>query len=149
MDDDRYSVDKRVEDFEWLGYSKTTLKSDNEPAIAQVLKEVLESLKVVPIDQAMEEHPAPYDSKANGAVESAVKQVQSLMRMLEIVLGRGISKSIPLDHPVVARLVEHAAFILATRRVTSNGPTAYQHLRGRQFIKSLVCLSARCLQKRR
>ena len=41
VEEDRYSVDKLVEDIEWLGYSQITLKSDSEPAIVQVLKEVL------------------------------------------------------------------------------------------------------------
>ena len=72
----------------------------------------------------MEEHPAPYDLKANGAVENAVEQVQSLTRTLTIALGRTISKSIPLDHPVAPWMVENAAFVLTTRRVKSNGMTA-------------------------
>ncbi len=33
VEDDRYSVDKLVEDVEWLGYNKIILKSDNGPAI--------------------------------------------------------------------------------------------------------------------
>ena len=112
VEDDRYSVDKLVEDVEWLGYSQIILKSDNEPAIIQVLDETLKSLKVGTTDQAMEEHPAPYDSKANGAVENAVGQIQGLLRTLEIALERSISKSIPLDHPVISWMVEHAAFTL-------------------------------------
>ena len=72
----------------------------------------------------MEEHPAPYDSKANGAVQNAVKQVQGLARTLKIAFGKAISKTIPLDHPVVAWMVEHVAFILTTRRVKKNGLTA-------------------------
>ena len=40
VEDDRYSVDKLVEDIEWLGYSQIIFKSDNEPAIIQVLEEV-------------------------------------------------------------------------------------------------------------
>ena len=61
VEEDRYSVDKLVGDVEWLGYSKIILKSDSGPAIVQVLKETLKSLKVSTVDQAMEEHPAPYD----------------------------------------------------------------------------------------
>jgi hypothetical protein len=56
-----------VDDVAWLGYSEITLKSDNEPAIVQLLKEVLKSLKLSSVDKAMEEHPAPYDSKGNSA----------------------------------------------------------------------------------
>ena len=72
-----------------------TPKSGNEPAIIQVVNGTLESLNVNTVGQAME-HPAPYDSKANGAVENAVKQVQGLARTLGIALERAISKSVPL-----------------------------------------------------
>ena len=76
VEEDRYSVDKLVDDIEWLRCRQVILKSDNEPAIIQVLREKLKALKVSTVDRAMEEHPAPYDSKANGAVENAVEQVQ-------------------------------------------------------------------------
>ena len=110
VENDRYSVDKLVEDVGWLGYSQIILKSDNEPAIIQVIKGTLDALKVSTVDQAME-HPAPYDSKANGAVENVVKQVQGLARTLKIALVRAIGKAIPLEHQVVAWLVGHAAFV--------------------------------------
>ena len=97
----------------------------------------------------MEEHPAPYDSKANGAVENAVEQVQGLARTFEIALEWAIGKSVPLEHPVIVWMVEHAAFILTTRRIKKNGLTAWQHLRGRQFVKSLMCFCERCLWKLR
>ena len=77
----------------------------------------------------MEEHPAPYDSKANGAVENAGEQVQGFARTFKIALERAISKSIPLDHSVTSWPVEHAAFILTARRPKDNGMTAHQHLR--------------------
>ncbi len=111
VEEDRYSVDKLADDIAWLGYSEITLKSDNEPAIVQLLEEVLEALKVSSIDKAMEEHPAPYDSKGNGAAENAVKQVQGLPRTPKTALERSISNSMPLDYPVISCMVEHAAFI--------------------------------------
>ena len=50
VEDDRYSVDKLVGDIEWLGCRQVTLKSDNEPAVAQVLTGTLKSLKVNTVD---------------------------------------------------------------------------------------------------
>ena len=113
-----------VEDVEWLGYSQIIFNSDNELAITPVLRETLESIKVSTVDQAMEEHPAPYDSKTNGAVGNAVKQVQGLARTLEIGFERAISQTIPLEHPVIAWMVEHVGFIPTARRVKKNGLTA-------------------------
>ena len=73
--DDRCSVDRFAEDAAWLGYSQIIVKRDIEPASVHVLTDTSKSLKVSTVDQAMEEHPAPYDSKANGAAENAVRQV--------------------------------------------------------------------------
>ena len=50
-------------------------------------------------------------------MENAVKQVQGLARTLKVAPERAISKSIPLDHPVISWPVEHAAFILTARRL--------------------------------
>ena len=108
-------------------------------------KETLKSSKVGTVDQAMEEHPAPYDSKANGAVGNAAKQVQGLARSLKIALERAISQTISFEHPVIAWMVGHVALVLTTRRVNKNGLTVWQHLRGRQFVRSLMCVGARCL----
>ena len=67
----------------WLGYSKVLLKSDNEPAILKLLEESLKSLKICGLDQASAEHPPPYDSQSNGAVEAAVKQVRGRLKALK------------------------------------------------------------------
>ena len=78
------------------------------------------------------------------SVENAAKQVQGLSRTLKMALGRAISKGIPLEHPVVSWLVEHAAFSLSARRLKANGITAHQHLRGRQFVKSSMVFGEWC-----
>ena len=45
-----------MSDVKWLGYNKVTLKSDNEPAIANLLQEALRELRVQGLEQALEEH---------------------------------------------------------------------------------------------
>jgi hypothetical protein len=62
------------------------LRSDNEPAIIELLRETLKDLKVDTVEQAAEEHPPAYDSKANGSVENAVKLVQGLLRTVKFCL---------------------------------------------------------------
>ena len=46
VEDDGYAVEKLKRDILWFGYSRVTLKSDNEPAIVALLTEVLRGLKV-------------------------------------------------------------------------------------------------------
>ncbi len=76
---DRYAAEKLRGDILWLGYSRVLLKSDNEPAILALMKDVLKALKVEVLDQAAPDHPPPHDSRVNGSVENAVRQVQGLL----------------------------------------------------------------------
>ncbi len=80
VDDKRFAADIIVDDVLWLGYAKVILKSDNEPAIIKLLKEILAAPKVSGLEQAGEEHSPPYDSQANGSVENAVKLVKCRLR---------------------------------------------------------------------
>jgi len=65
LGEDKYAAEKLRRDIVWLGYSRVILKSDNEPAIVAVTKEVLRGLKVEVLDQAASAAPPAYDSKAN------------------------------------------------------------------------------------
>ena len=83
LDDKGFIVRCVAHDVAWLWYSRVILTSDNAPAIVAVLKETLKAVCVYGIvDQALEEHPPPYDSQANGLVESAVKSVRGMTRTL-------------------------------------------------------------------
>ena len=42
IDEKGFAVDAIIEDVKWLGYTKTILKTDNEPAILKLLVESLE-----------------------------------------------------------------------------------------------------------
>ena len=103
-----------VRDVLWLGYPQVVLKSDNEPAVVKVLQEALGALKVTGV-QAGEEHSPPYDPQANGAAESAVKQVKGRLRTMKLCLERRIRKRIPPRHPIIAWMVTHVADLLRFR----------------------------------
>ena len=65
-DEEGYAVECLVSDIQWLGYTRVTLKSDNEPSIVRLLNDALKVLRVRGLEQACEEHPPPYDPQANG-----------------------------------------------------------------------------------
>ena len=69
VDSDRFSVSCIVDFVLWLGYSKVILMSDNEKPIIALLREALLSLRVEGLEQAMEQHPVPYDPAGNGSAE--------------------------------------------------------------------------------
>ena len=87
-DEDGYAVTRLVEDIAWLGHTKLILKSDNEPAILKVLKDALKTARVdiAELEQIRDEQAVKYDSKSNGDVENAVKQVATQFRTLNICL---------------------------------------------------------------
>ena len=61
VDEKGFAVDALVEDVGWIGYSRVTLKSDNEPAGVKVLAESLRELRVRGVEQTLEEHLPEYD----------------------------------------------------------------------------------------
>ena len=79
-----------VEDVKWLGYTKLTLKSDNEPAIVKLLSESLRELRINGVSQVLEVHSPEYDPQANGAAEVGVKLLKSHMRTLRCNLKNEI-----------------------------------------------------------
>lgn len=143
---DRYATEKLRNDVLWLGYPKVLLKSDNEPAIVALLKETLKGLKVDVVDAAPV-HPSAYDSKANGSVENACRQVQGLLRTLKFCLESRIQKRIPCGHSVMAWLVRHTAWLLSVRTRGDDGKTAYERLRGKPFSRRMVGFGEVCLAK--
>ena len=103
-DDKRYVVDTVTEDVVWLGHTRVIVKSDNEPAILKLVKESLRDLRVATADmeQVMEEHPPPYDSQANGAIESAVKQVRGQFKTIRRCLEKRFGHKIPVEHAMLS-----------------------------------------------
>ena len=144
-EDDGYAVAKLKRDIMWLGYAKLNLKSDNEPAIVALLQEVLRGLKVEAAEQVAEVHPAPYDSKGNGSVENAVRQVQGQVRTMKRCLEIRLRRRIPADHPVMAWIVKHASWILTIRVRGRDGKTPYERLRGKPFTRKGVGFGELCL----
>ena len=147
LDDKGFIVRCVADDVAWMGYSRVVLKCDNEPAIVAVLKESLKVLRIDGVDQAMEEHPPPYDSQANGKVESAVKSVRGMVRTLQVALEEQLQSKIPATHPIMHWLVGHAADILTWRIRNVDGLTAYQRARGKPFVYKLIGFGERCNYK--
>ena len=70
-DPEGYIVEKVKQDILWLGHSRIVIRSDNEPALVQVVEQALRAAKVSGVDSAASEGSVPYDPQTNGAAESA------------------------------------------------------------------------------
>ena len=84
MNADGYLVARLREDVKWLGCATFLLRSDNERAILSLLKTALRKLKAEGIEQVAREAPPDYDSRSNGSIENAIKQVQGLLRTVKL-----------------------------------------------------------------
>ena len=67
-----YVVEALKQDVLWLGHAKIVMRSDNEPALLQVVRQTMAALKMEGVD-ASDEGSVPYDPQTNGAAENAVK----------------------------------------------------------------------------
>ena len=95
-------------------------------------------VEVEDLEQVMDEQAVKYGSKSNGDAENAVKQVTKQLRTLKLCLERRIAKKIPTAHPLLTWLVEHAAWVLNTRIVGTDGVTAYHRTKGKSYAKRSI-----------
>ena len=111
-DEDGYVVRLIVKAVAWLGHCKLILKADNEPAIQALVKSALKAMRVEVegLEGASSEAPQPYDSQANGSVESGIRNLRKDFRTLRLCLESRLGWKIPINHPVFAWLLPHVAF---------------------------------------
>ena len=149
IDENNFAVDSLVEDVEWLGYTKLTLTCGNEPAIVKLLSESLRELWINGVSQVLEEHSPEYDPQANGAAEVGVKLLKSHMSTLSCNLENEIGHRIPVRHPLIAWMAEHAAALITWCAKGHDGRKAYQRVRGKELHSRLLAFGEACRFKNR
>ena len=106
----------------WLGHSRVTIRSDNEPAIVQLVAATANLLKLEGVDVVCEGS-IPYDPQSNRAAESAVRLMKGGLRTTQLGLERELCAHIPVGHPIVAWMVRHAAMLRNIFVVGDDGKT--------------------------
>ena len=149
IDEKGFAVDALVDDVKWLGYSKVTLKSDNEPAIVKLLSEALRELRIQGQEQALEEHSPEYDPKANGSAEVGVKLLKGHFRTLKSAMEEKLGYRIPVRHPLIVWMIRHSANLVTWCSRGHDGQTVYQRVRNRQFRTRLMTFGELCRFKNR
>ena len=120
-------------DFEWtarqvvsdiakMGYTRVVIRSDQEPAITAMVDKIRELRN----EETIVEWSPAHDKDANGMAERGVQAVEGLARTLKLELEDKLRHKIPVDHPVVTWLIQHAADMLTKLEVKKNGRTAYE-----------------------
>ena len=80
--EDGYIVEQLKRDVLWLGHSKVVIRSDNEPALLQVVASTVAALKMSGVTSAADEGSVPYDPQTNGAAENAVKLFKGTLKAI-------------------------------------------------------------------
>ena len=106
------------------------IRSDNEPAIVQVVKAAVGQIRLGGVDVA-DEGSVPYDPQTNGDAEAAVRVLKDSLCTLQLSLERQVRARIPVGHPVMTWLARHVAFMRTLKVRGEDGKTAYQRIKGR------------------
>ena len=64
-------------------------------------------VEVNAVEQVTRESPPTHASQANGGTEVGVRIIRGMLRTIKFCLEARIDKHIPVDHPVVSRMLEH------------------------------------------
>ena len=140
LDEDGLVVTMILRDLEWLGHTRIIMKADGEPALQALVRRAIELAKVELKDlaQVSKEDPAAYDSMSNGGTEIGVNLLKGLFRSIKLCLEQRINKEIPLNHPLVAWMMEHTSLLLNAMVRGPDGLTAWMRVRGRTFGQPMV-----------
>ena len=109
---------------------RLVIRTEGEASILSLAEEIARERGDLP---TILERPPPYDSRANGYVERAVRSVEEQTRVLKVAFQDVTGRELAVDTPSLAWLVEHAADTLNKALVSADGRTAYERVRGRKY----------------
>ena len=127
---DKFAAERIVDDIVYLGHTRVILRSDNEPALLALVTDALKGLRIHLLDSAAAEGSVPYDPQTAGAAEVLVRNLKGQVRAMHLTLDHFMDKHVPVTHPLIAWLVEHAAFVRLTGVIGQDGMSAYHRIRG-------------------
>ena len=112
-----------------FGYrGKIALKTDTEPALLDLRKEVEKKLD----NDLVVVRPLPGESQSNGVIEAGVKTFKGLLRVHLIALERKVDVHVPTAHPLMKWILELATDITAKYLMGSDDKTGHNRLVGKQ-----------------
>ena len=127
LDEEQYVVGLIAQAVQWLGHVRVIMKGDNERSLQATIKAAMLKLKVEmkELEQISDEQPPKHDSQSHGSAESGVKSVRGPLRTLRLDLESRLERQIPVTHPLMHWLVEHAALLTTAMRVGEDGVTSW------------------------
>ena len=112
-----------------MGHQEIIMKSDNEPALVTLKTRAAKEAGV----DAIPEESVVGDSKANGEIECAVKEVKGMCRATKSVLEERLGMSLDRRDPMLAWIPTYAADMISRHRVGPDGCTAEKRRTGKNW----------------
>ena len=127
----RFAVDKVLDFVDELGDrgARIIVKSDQEPAIKTLIKDVVEAREE---GRTIVEESPVRSSGSNGRAERAVQTLEGHIRVLLLGLESRLGRSIDAKEPVVTYMPEYAAYLLNRLDVGKDGKAAYERCKGKK-----------------
>ena len=127
----KFASDKTVEFMEEIGdrATKVIIKSDQEPSIQYLVKDVIESR---PEGQTVVEESPVKSSGSNGMVERGVQGLEGQLRVMLLALERRIGRELSARESIITFMPEYAAYLMNRKEVGKDGKTAYERCKGKK-----------------
>ena len=130
------------------GWKKMCLFSDNENAMKALKLKASEEVKGVEFD--LRECPTSTEHEnapSNGVAEAAVKEVKRMVRAILSELETKLKIEVGVDHPILAWIARHAAFLLTRFRIGEDGKSAYERTLGRPWRRPTIVFGEQVMFK--
>ena len=134
-------IKKVVGDLDATGFRRAVLRTDQEPSIIKLFKEV----KAAWSGDLIMEEAMKGDSDTNGPAEVAVKVVEGLTRTYKLALERRCSCVVRDTMAVMTWIVAWAALMHRRYMLGTDGLSAYQRLKGKRPGRPIVEIGERVL----
>ena len=128
------TVERALNNLKKLGHKRVTIRTDQEPALVDLANAIITARE----EPTTLEHAPVGESQSNGLVERAVRTIEEQIRTFKIALEEKIDRKIPMKHPVMAWIAEHAASCITKYLVGQDGRTAHERLLGKKANEDLV-----------
>ena len=132
----KWIVNQVKRDIDLMGYTDIVFKSDGEPSIVQLKREVGELRG--PHRTVPEEAPVG-DHQANGRVESKIAEIEGYIRTIKDNIEYKANISIHSNSPLLAWIAEYTGTMLTCYSIGKDGRTAYQRMKGCRRTRPIAC----------
>ena len=129
-----------IEDLDTCGLDgcHMVVKSDQEPSIVEVQKEIAEFRRRAGVGGTALENSRVGDSQSNGRVERAIEELGGLIRTYKSSLESRLGRKVSLTHPAVPWMIKHAANVINCFVIRACGKTSFERIKGRRCIEPIA-----------